>query len=170
MEGFPPLHSAKEGQQPQFVFVRKPVLDILGLLGVQVPGGCWLQGAPGTGKSQTGRLWACLEVCKGKRVTFSEVRDGAYWITTMHDKKWHQVSTDEKSFVEDLKSGLEDGIVVLDGVAWCAETSDHRGLGRIFAETQEHACHQLGTSRPESRSPELSGARMVPEGAAGGGQ
>jgi hypothetical protein len=117
VEGFPPLHSAKEGRQPRFVFVRKPVLDILGLLDVHVPRGCWLQGAPGTGKSQTGRLWACREVCNGKQVTFGEVRDGTYWITTMHGKEWHQVSTDEKPFVEDLKNALkEDGIVVLAGV------------------------------------------------------
>jgi len=77
------LHAAPTtGVEPNLVYIRQPVVDILQLLDdKKEAAGFWLKGAPGTGKSQVGRLWVTQQARQGKAVVYGEVRDVGYWVT-----------------------------------------------------------------------------------------
>ena len=118
----PLLHAAhSKDVEPSMVYVRQPVVDIMALLDAKGGRGFWLKGAPGTGKSQTGRLWATTQAQKGKAVVYGEVRGIRFWITEfILGKGWEQWRFDTfESFTKALLSASEreNTVVVFDGAA-----------------------------------------------------
>jgi hypothetical protein len=121
----PPLHSRKlpfVGKQSR-LFIRQSMVDVCSILDKGAALGCWLIGSPGTGKSETGRLWACAQAMRGKSVLFGEVRGERRWITRV--EPWSGRWTQHRCTFEQLHNLLYSAteannpgqIVVLDGAA-----------------------------------------------------
>jgi hypothetical protein len=144
--GLPPLHATEESDpQLSLVFLRQPVVTILDKLGK--PGFKWLRGAPGTGKSQVVRLWACSRACQGERVVLAEVRRGMRWLTVMEDNKWTQWKLGSQKFKHEVETAAQkkSNIVVLDGVTKDRDLSNLGGavlagkaLGVVASSGQGH--------------------------------
>lgn len=114
-----PMHA---GQRAKSLFVTDSMTDILGIFDERVAAkdGIWFAGAPGTGKSQLGRLWATHYAQReGCDVLYGETRGARYWLTWVKIDGWIQYEVKLEQFFRTLttESDNPDQVVILDGAA-----------------------------------------------------
>jgi len=118
-----PLHAGLP--RATSLYVTDSMADILEIFDERVAAkeGIWFAGAPGTGKSQLGRLWATDHAQKRGKVLYGETRSGRYWLTWVDSDGWTQAEVNLDQFFRTLATESDNPtrVVILDGAAQTSE-------------------------------------------------